>query len=179
MITLLMLGDSLVEWGDWQRFLPGVTVVNRGLAGEMTNELAARLHDEMAACPTPEAVLVQSGTNDLLFGDLYFPFIFATMLPRLRLCYPHQPIIVCSLAPMPIVSAADLAQVNQGLAQAVADVDNGHYLDLVGPFSERCLPITHPGFLNDQVHLSTRGYQVWADEISRCLARLFPGRLHG
>ena len=47
MITLLMLGDSLVEWGDWQRFLPGVTVVNRGLAGEMTSELAARLHDEM------------------------------------------------------------------------------------------------------------------------------------
>ena len=39
MITLLMLGDSLVEWGDWQRFLPGVAVVNRGFAGEMTGEL--------------------------------------------------------------------------------------------------------------------------------------------
>ena len=73
MITLLMLGDSLVEWGDWQRFLPGVAVVNRGLAGEMTSELAARLHDEMADCPAPDAVLVQSGTNNLLFGDLLVP----------------------------------------------------------------------------------------------------------
>ena len=179
MITLLMLGDSLVEWGDWQRFLPGVAVVNRGLAGEMTSELAARLHDEMADCPAPDAVLVQSGTNNLLFGELYFPFIFETMLSRLRLAYPHQPIIVCSLAPMPIVPAADLAQVNQGLARAAAGVDNGHFLDLVGPFTERCLPITHPGFLDDQVHLSSRGYQVWADAISRSLATLFPDRRHG
>ena len=179
MITLLMLGDSLVEWGDWQRFLPGVAVVNRGLAGEMTGELAARLHDEMAACPDPDAVLVQSGTNNLLFGDLYVPYIFETMLPRLRHSYPHQPILVCSLTPMPIVPAADLAQVNQGLARATAAVANGHFLDLVGPFTERCLPITLPGFLDDQVHLSSRGYQVWADEISRALARLFPDRTAG
>nr|MBP7517579.1 hypothetical protein [Desulfobulbus sp.] len=58
-------------------------------------------------------------------------------------------------------------------------VANGHFLDLVGPFTERCLPITLPGFLDDQVHLSSRGYQVWADEISRALARLFPDRTAG
>lgn len=179
MIQLLMLGDSLVEWGDWSRFLPGVTVINRGLAGEMTDELAVRLGEEIAACPNPDAVLVQSGTNNLLMGDTYFPFTLQSMAPRLRQAYPAQPILLCSLMPMPIVPAGELARVNGQLAEVAAAIGNVHFLDLVPPFHERCLPITHPGFLNDQVHLSTRGYQVWAAEIDRCLRALFPDRHPG
>ena len=179
MIRLLMLGDSLVEWGDWERFLPGVAVINRGIAGEMTGELAVRLGEEIDACTDPDAVLIESGTNNLLFGDQFFPFILQSMVPRLRQAYPDQPIIICSLMPMPIVPEADLAQVNQRLAEMTTTIDNCHFLDMVGPFHERCLPITHPGFLNDQVHLSTRGYQVWAGEIDRCLRELLPDRHPG
>jgi lysophospholipase L1-like esterase len=75
---------------------------------------------------------------------------------------------------MPIVPVAQIEQVNRELAQVAADTPNCTFLDLVGPFTEQCLPITHPGFLNDHVHLSTRGYQVWADAINRCLQGLFP-----
>lgn len=176
MITLLMLGDSLIEWGDWQKFLPDILVINRGIAGEMTDELAVRLMDEIDACPDPDVVLLQSGTNNLLFGDLFFPAIFTTMVPRLRLFYPQTPLIICSLMPMPIVPIAQLEQVNRDLAQVAADIENCTYLDMVGPFTEQCLPITHPGFLNDNVHLSTRGYQVWAEAINGCLRDLFPDR---
>ena len=174
MIKLLMLGDSLVEWGDWPRFLPEVTVINRGVAGEMTGELAVRLGEEIEACPDPDAVLVQSGTNNILFGDLFFPFIFQSMMPRLRQAYPDRPIIICSLMPMPIVPLVDREQVNRGLARVAEEIDHCHFLDMNQPFAEQCLPITHPGFLNDQVHLSTRGYQVWAGEIDRCLHRVLP-----
>lgn len=174
MIQLLMLGDSLVEWGDWSKHLPGVAVINRGIAGEMTEELSARLMDEIEDCPDPDAVLIQSGTNNLLMGYMFFPAIFTTMMQRLRLCYPQTPLILCSLTPMPIVPAQDIEQVNRELAQVAANLENCTFLDLVGPFTEQCLPITHPGFLNDNVHLSTRGYQVWADAITRCLQALFP-----
>ena len=179
MIRLLMLGDSLVEWGDWERFLPGVAVINRGIAGEMTGELAVRLGEEIEACPDPDAVLIETGANNILFGDQFFPFILQSMTPRLRQAYPDRPIIICSLMPMPIVPATELAQVNQRLAEVAATIDNCHFLDTVKPFHERCLPITHPGFLNDQVHLSTRGYQVWAGEIDRCLRELFPDQHPG
>jgi lysophospholipase L1-like esterase len=75
---------------------------------------------------------------------------------------------------MPIVPARDIEEVNRELARVAANLENCFFLDLVGPFTEQCLPITHPGFLNDNVHLSTRGYQVWAGAISRCLQDLFP-----
>ncbi len=177
MINLLMLGDSLVEWGDWPRHLPEVAVINRGIAGEMTEELSVRLMDEIEACPDPDAVLIQSGTNNLLFGYRLFPVMLTTMLQRLRLCYPDVPLIVNSLMPMPIVATHDLEEVNRELAEAVAGTENCHFLDTVAPFHEHCLPITHPGFLNDQVHLSTRGYQVWAATIKGKLEELFPGKM--
>ena len=172
MIQLLMLGDSLVEWGDWPTLLPDVAVINRGFAGETTGELAVRLGAEIGACPDPDAVLLQSGTNNLLLGDLFFPVIFTSMVPRLRLFYPQCPLIITSLMPMPIVPKSQLDQVNRELAETATATPNCHFLDMTKPFAEQCLPITHPGFLNDQVHLSTRGYQVWAQEIRRCLQSL-------
>jgi lysophospholipase L1-like esterase len=174
MIKLLMLGDSLIEWGDWAKHLPTVTVFNRGIAGEMTEELSARLMDEIENCPEPDAVLIESGTNNLMMGYMFFPAIFSTMMQRLRLCYPQAPLILCSLFPTPIVPLNDITEVNLQLAAVAATIDNCIFLDLVGPFTEHCLPITHPGFLNDQVHLSTRGYQVWAEAIRGCLGELFP-----
>ena len=72
----------------------------------MTEELSARLMDEIEDCPDPDAVLVQSGTNNLLFGYMFFPAIFTTMMQRLRLSYPQTPLIICSLTPMPIVATA-------------------------------------------------------------------------
>lgn len=179
MITLLMLGDSLVEWGNWSRHLPGVTVINRGIAGEMTEELSARLMDEIDNCPEPDAILVQSGTNNLLMGYMFFPSIFVTMMKRLRLCYPDKPLILCSLMPMPAAPIQEIEQVNCELAKVAASIDNCHFLDLVGPFNDHCLPITRPGFLADQVHLSTKGYQVWGEAIGRCLRELFPGTVSG
>lgn len=174
MIKLLMLGDSLVEWGNWSKHLPKVEVINRGLAGEMSEELSVRLLDEMEDCPDPDAVLVQSGTNNLLNGYLFFPAIFSTMMQRMRLFYPETPLILCSLAPMPAALAHEINEVNQKLAEVAASIDNCIFLDLVQPFQEHCLPITQPGFLADQVHLSTRGYLVWAEAINACLAQLFP-----
>jgi lysophospholipase L1-like esterase len=174
MIQLLMLGDSLVEWGNWSKHLPHVAVINRGIAGEMTEELSARLMDEIDDCPDPDAVLVQSGTNNLLMGYMFFPAILTTMMQRLRACYPQTPLILCSLMPMPAAPRHEIEQINRQLAEVAATTENCVFLDLVGPFFEHCLPITQPGFLADQVHLSTRGYQVWAKEIDHCLRGLFP-----
>lgn len=173
MHTLLMLGDSLVEWGNWAKNLPDIAVINRGIAGEMTEELSARLMDEIEDCPHPDAVLVQSGTNNLLMGYMFFPAIFVTMLQRLRACYPRTPIVLCSLMPMPAAPLADIIEVNRQLAEAAAGIEGCVFLDLVPPFTDQCSP-SRPGFLGDQVHLSGWGYQVWAEAIDRWLRTLWP-----
>jgi len=172
MKSLLLLGDSLVEWGDWKTLLPQYTTINRGMAGETTEGLAARLGEEISSQPEPSALLLQSGTNNLLLGFPHFPSIYSSMLPTIRSFYPNCPVILCSLFPMSIVPALDIEQINDQLREVTQQVENCHFLDMVPPFTEQCLPITKPGFLNDQVHLSTHGYLVWAEAIEECLKNI-------
>ena len=168
-----MLGDSLVEWGDWQTLLPEYSIINRGMAGEHTEGLAGRLIDEINNIAEPDAVLIQSGTNNLLMGSPHFPAIHSSMVPTIRTFYPHCPIIISSLMPMSIVPTHELDEVNKQLQDITTQTENCFYLDMVPPFNKKCLPITKPGFLNDKVHLSTLGYQVWAEEIATFLQAIW------
>jgi lysophospholipase L1-like esterase len=166
--TLLMLGDSLVEWGDWDSLLPDIRVINRGQAGETTEELSARLFLELEQAPEADCILIMSGTNNFLMGGLHFPAILQTMLPRLVALCPGSTILLNSLFPMRLAGLPpeDLASVNRELKKLAED-NRCRFVDMTAPVAEHCLPITQPCFLNDGVHLSTRGYQVWAKEIQK------------
>ena len=170
--TLLMLGDSLIEWGDWASLLPDFQVINRGIAGEHTEELSARLVSEIDAVvdagEEPEYILIMTGTNNLLMGSPYFPVILGSMLPRLIDLCPQSSITLNSIMPMQLRDLAQesITEANKELRE-VAQQSGCHFLDTTAPFTEQCLPVTKPGFLHDGVHLSTRGYQVWAGAIKK------------
>jgi lysophospholipase L1-like esterase len=172
-----MLGDSLVEWGDWECLLPEFRIINRGIAGEHTEELAARLVREIDAVlddgTEPEYILLMTGTNNLLMGNSYFPAILQSMLPRLTDLCPHSSITLNSLMPMRLhgPDRETVIQANNELHEA-ARQSGCHFLDMTGPFTEQCLPVTKPCFLDDGVHLATRGYQVWAKAIKKHLEEL-------
>lgn len=167
MKTLLMLGDSLVEWGDWEILLPQYNVINRGVAGEEVEGLSVRLADDAMAAGTPEHILIMAGTNNLLMGNLFFPAIFTTMLVRLQQLCPESVITVNAILPMdiPDLNKESIKKANQELRQ-ITENAACHFLDLNSAYTTHCLPITKPCFLDDGVHLSTRGYQVWAREIN-------------
>jgi lysophospholipase L1-like esterase len=167
--TLLMLGDSLVEWGDWQKLLPDIQVINRGIAGEHVEDLAARLTAELDTTPEPDHILIMAGTNNLLMGNRFFPAIFKSMLPRLSLLCPDTDITLNSIMPMSLPGfSLQTQEINKEL-EVVAGQSDCLFLNMTIPFTEQCLPITKPCFLTDGVHLSTLGYQVWANEIRRHL----------
>ncbi len=163
---LLFLGDSLVEWGDWDGLLPGFTVINRGRAGERLEELAARLPAELRTVPEPDHILIMSGTNNLLSDDHFFPLIYRTMLPRLQALRPAVPVTIHSMAPMRLdwLAGERIEEANRQLQQIAAATDC-RYLDLTGPFTSHCPTGGTPCFLEDGIHLSSRGYAIWADAI--------------
>jgi len=166
--TLLMLGDSLVEWGDWSERLPEFTVKNRGMAGETVEELAGRIFMELGENEGCDHILIMSGTNNILMGDTLFPAIFSTMLPRMQMLAPDAQISVNALFPMPAVPIQDIRQVNGELA-SICGQAHCSFLDVTAEVTTLCRPITHPCFHPDGVHLTNRGYTVWADVLNRHL----------
>ena len=61
--SIVMLGDSITEQGDWHSLLPDLEVANQGYSGFTTEQLVpiARSVGE----ERPRAVLVLTGTNDI------------------------------------------------------------------------------------------------------------------
>ena len=168
-----MLGDSLIEWGDWETLLPDYRIINRGIAGEEVEGLSVRLADEILATETPEYILIMAGTNNLLMGNLFFPAIFNTMLMRLQQFCPESNIVVNGILPMDIaeLQKSTIDTVNREL-EHTAGKSGCSFLDMNSAYATHCLPITKPCFMHDGVHLSTRGYQVWARAISEHLQSL-------
>lgn len=163
METMLLLGDSLIEYGDWDLLLPGYRTINRGMAGETAGGLAGRLIEVINEVDDPDRIVILSGTNDLLLGDHSFPSVFETMLPRLRQFCPHALILVIGLAPMRMV--LDMVEdMNSRLEKIVLEC-GCRFVDPAAPFALQCRPVGNPCFLADGVHFSPHGYRVLAGVI--------------
>lgn len=61
--AIVFFGDSLTEFYPIQDFFPTYTIYNRGIAGDTTKDLLARIDNVIAV--KPRKVFVQIGTNDL------------------------------------------------------------------------------------------------------------------
>jgi hypothetical protein len=60
---VLMLGDSLTEYGPWSELFPNIRIGNRGISGDTSAGARERLSSILAS--RPKAVFVMVGINDL------------------------------------------------------------------------------------------------------------------
>lgn len=166
-MKLLFLGDSLIEFYDWQSRFPAHAVVNGGRSGETAAGLLANLPRLLRRCPDPERAVIMIGTNNLLREDYGFLPGYAKILDALGDTLSPAQITVTSLPPF---RAAHLApsvvpRLNQELRQ-LSQQKKAAFLDLFSAFNTEA-PNLAACFTEDGVHLSDLGYTIW----SACLAR--------
>ena len=170
-MRILLLGHSLIEYGDWVRLLPGHAVAVLGCAGETTAGLLGRLDAAVHAHPKADAVVVMSGTNDILAGDDSFLHEYRSVARRLRRAYPRAAILLHALLPLSPdwVALETLDRVNAAVARIGAET-GVTVIDLTDRFTGRGgLPRTEL-YESDGVHLSAKGYRVWADALTEALS---------
>lgn len=165
--TLCFIGDSLIEYYDWQARFPSHEVLNLGIAGETAPELLARLSSPKRL-GHPDWLLLMTGTNDLLTGADDFLPSYEQIIRRLRQALPDTLLLANGLMPMslPWLPPNLIAQVNarlEGLAlrHKIGYLDGG-CLGADSTISPSC-------FLEDGVHLSQQGYTLWSAAIENHL----------
>ena len=158
---VVMLGDSITEFGNWDEWFPDVPIANRGIGGEISSQVLARLR---SAIDQPLAVFLLVGTNDLAF-DVAQPEIarnVAAILEGIERVAPGTPVVVQSVMPRALVFRDEIVALNQRLQDVVAKAP-GHvrYLDL-WPALATPEGALRPELTEDRLHLNGSGYREWA-----------------
>ncbi|MDC0067676.1 GDSL-type esterase/lipase family protein [Gammaproteobacteria bacterium] len=160
---VVFLGDSITEGGSWHELFPDTSVRNRGIGGDTTSGVLARLHQISEG--KPSKVLLLIGTNDLAIGKSDETIIenILTIIDRLKTESPETQVILQSILPRSDGYQARIESLNDKLRTAAegralwVDVYSGMLAE-DGSISDR--------YSNDELHLYGEAYKLWADTIA-------------
>ena len=158
----LFMGDSLIEFFNWQERFPDREVFNYGIAGETAEGLLARLPNIINRVQSPDLVMIMTGINNVAMEDYGFLFTYEKIITRLRETYGQATISMTSLLPVDLFFLGDaIPRINRRLKE-IAENNNILYLDLYPLFIDENSRAITSCFEADGVHLSADGYEIWA-----------------
>jgi len=173
MKKILLTGDSLIEFFDWQSRFPQYGIANEGIAGETVRGLLYGLPSLEARVEIPDVIVLMIGTNNLAMDDYAFLGDYQEIVEKFREWYPDARVVITSLLPLylPWLAPDAVQRLNESLERIVENPR----VDLLDVFSqfraegrgERDL------FLEDGVHLSDAGYAVWSRVLGKYFTDIF------
>jgi hexosaminidase len=156
---VVLLGDSLTDGARWEELFPGLAVRNRGVPGDTTADVLARL--DQVTSRKPAQVLLMIGTNDLGFGASVDATAerYGAILARLRRDAPATRVAVLSVLPRRAAERAHIEALNHAL-EGLARSHGAEWVELYPAFVAPDGSI-RDDLSNDELHLTGAGYLEW------------------
>jgi lysophospholipase L1-like esterase len=180
-IDLLFLGDSITQgWGGnevWKRFYAPRNAANFGIGGDRTEHVLWRLEHGEVEGIHPKVVVLMIGTNNS--GSNTAEAIangVTAIVKSLREKLPESKILLLGVFPRgekPGSIRDKLAAVNEKISK----LDDGKmikYLDIGKSFLQEDGTIARD-VMPDFLHLSPKGYRIWADAMEPTLQAMLEG----
>ena len=181
-VDLIFIGDSITQgWeGDpgkdvWQKFYGSRKAMNAGIGGDRTQHVLWRLEHGNIDGIKPKLAVVMIGTNNSGAdspGDIAAGIM--AIVEKLREKLPGTKILLLGVFPRGPNGEDEKRQVNVATNNIIKSLDDGKkvfYLDISdeflgddGKLSKQIMP--------DLLHLSTRGYEIWAEAIEPKVSEL-------
>ncbi len=168
--TVVFLGDSLTQGGDWESWFPDLNAINLGVGGNTTDDVLGRL--EAVVALNPDEIVLLIGTNDLGMRRTVESLVrnIQSTLVDLRRELPGSRMLVQSIVPRGREFADRIREANIHLRQFSATV-HAQFLDL-WPVMALEDGELNPTFSDDRLHLNDAGYEAWLSELRPALVRL-------
>jgi lysophospholipase L1-like esterase len=191
-IDVYFMGDSITRrWGtsdrqyadllgNWNENFKGWNAADFGWGGDKTQNMLWRLEQGELDGVNPKVIVLMAGTNnvgnlspaddvDLRAAETVRGV--AAVLKELRARAPNALVVLMGITPrtdnikvMPIIDAA-----NRGIAK-LADGRRVRYLNINARLAD-AHGVLLPGMTKDGLHLSAKGYQLWADALKPILLK--------
>ncbi|MEN7547269.1 GDSL-type esterase/lipase family protein [Rapidithrix thailandica] len=171
---MVFLGNSITERGEWQELISGKVIANRGIGGDNTFGVLARLDNVIAL--QPKKIFLLIGINDLGRG-LPMEVIFENytqIIHRLKKALPKTRIYVQSILPLNDTllkydylknKNALVNQLNEKLQQLAVE-EQLVYINLHEEFADENGALKQAWTL-DGIHLKPVVYTYWVSYLQR------------
>lgn len=159
---VVFLGDSITRGGSWDELFPQSPIRNRGIGGDTTSGVLARLHQVTSGKPSQVFLLI--GTNDITFGESDETIVsnISTIVDRIERESPETQVYVQSVLPRAVDYRERIEALNVQIREAV--VDRAEWIDLYPLLLDEDGSISAE-YSNDDLHLYSAGYTVWVEAI--------------
>lgn len=177
-IDLLFLGDSITQgWNEntiWQRYYSPRHAANFGIGGDRTQHVLWRIQNGELEGISPKVTVLMIGTNNL-HDDTPDEIAqgIKTIVAEIQSRLPKTKILLLGIFPRsarPDDARKHIATINENIAR-LDDGSRVHYLDIGKSFLEPDGSIS-PEIMPDYLHLSTKGYRIWAEAMEPTLWKL-------
>jgi lysophospholipase L1-like esterase len=177
-VDLLFLGDSITDaWrgkGDkggkevWDKHFAPLKAANFGIGGDQTQHVLWRIQNGELDGIKPKVVVLMIGTNNLnghrneqVVGGI------AAIVKTLHEKSPDTKVLLLGIFPRGAEGGSKSRMRIADINKEIAKLDDGktiHYLDIGQKFlgENNDLP---RDIMWDSLHLTTRGYEIWAEAI--------------
>jgi lysophospholipase L1-like esterase len=167
---LALVGDSLIDFADWNALLPREPTRNLGIRGDTAERIHARRETVLRL--RPGRILLMVGANDI--GEGVPSAVTAEWVAR-TLAYwraeaPETPLIVHAVLPRGDDRRAAVVELNTRL-RATAEAAGAAFVDASAGLVSETGGLTAP-WSKDGVHLLRRGYETWVDTMRPTLIDL-------
>lgn len=172
--TIVFLGNSITQVGKWQELLPGKNVINKGISGDVTTGVLARLSDCLSA--RPEQIFVMIGINDLKIGR---PLEDITanqvkIIQKIKELSPRTKIYIQGTLPVNEgmlaniyrrLNNADIGKMNIAL-KAACEQQKVRYIDLHPVLTDQTGQFKQQ-LSTDGLHLKPEAYVIWVKYLQK------------
>jgi lysophospholipase L1-like esterase len=163
---IVFLGNSITEQGgDWEAKVNSTKAKNRGISGDTTEGVLARLAELIYY--KPEQVFILIGINDLFREDMTSEKVFNNILKIVDQIHdgsPRTKIFVQTILPTNTVTLKEKIQSTNSLLTNSEATAPYTLISLHTHFATQD-DIMNMELSVDGVHLNENGYAVWVDKI--------------
>ena len=166
-----MLGDSITEFGSWDEWFPETPIANRGIGGEISSQVRARLY---SAIDRPRAVFLLIGTNDLASAVPQLEIVqnVESIMVEIERVAPGTPVVLQSVMPRALAFRDEIIALNHRYRELVdAAPDHVRYLDL-WPALATPEGALRPELTRDRLHLNGNGYAAWVKVLQPMMTQI-------
>ena len=173
---IIFLGNSITEFGDWQKLLNDSTVINRGIAGDNTFGVLARLDDVIKR--EPVKLFIKIGINDISQNIPVEIIVnnISTIIKSVKTKSPATKIYIHSILPTndQVKNEYPDAYNKNGIVKEVnlqlkqlAKKYKIIYIDINKIFSDQEGKLDNKYADTDGLHLNDFAYKTWIEFLKR------------